>query len=303
VSQMWWQAAMALLLWPGLLGGALLAWLFLWVGRKLTARLQGRIGPPFYQPFFDFGKLLGKQAVVPGGVNRRLLYALPLAAAAAATFALSLVPAPGNPMHSFPGDLVLLVYLLEVPALSEVLAGYASRSPYAQAGAVRAAVLGVGASLPFLGAVVALALHGQSFRLRELAGKPLGPVHVAAAVAFLLAVPARLKRNPFSIPNAEQEIVAGPLTEYSGPPLALFELAHGLELVALAGLLAALLLPPVANPVAAALLYLVASGGLVAVVNVAAAATARLTVHQAFRFYWSWGAAAAAVALLAALVS
>ena len=68
-------------------GGALLGWLYLWIARKLTARMQGRQGPPFYQPFFDFVKLVGKETVVPGGVNRAIFYALPLASVIATTLA------------------------------------------------------------------------------------------------------------------------------------------------------------------------------------------------------------------------
>ncbi len=300
MTRLAWDAALALLVWPGLLGGAVLGWLFLWLARKLSARVQGRIGPPFYQPFFDFGKLLGKSAVIPTGTRPGFFYGLPLASVAALAVALSLIPAPGNPLGSFPGDLVLLVYLLEVPALCDVLAGYSSRSPYGQVGASREAVLCLAANLPFLGAVVALAVSAQSFRLRALVEAPLGPVHLAAAIAFLLAVPARLKMNPFSIPNAEQEIVAGSLTEYSGAPLALFELAHGLELTALVGLLAALLVPAGGPRALVWLLYLATGGVLVALVSLVAAGTARLTVQQAFRFYWRWGAAAGGAALLLA---
>jgi NADH-quinone oxidoreductase subunit H len=291
---------LALLIWPGLLGGALLSWLFLWLARKLTAVLQGRQGPPFYQPFFDFGKLLGKRAVVPAGVRRAVVHGLPLVSAASITVALSLLPVPGNPVRSFPGDLVLLVYLLEVPAVCTVLAGYGSRSAYGRVGAGREAILWLGASIPFLGALIALAAHTRSFQLSVLAAAPLGPVHAAAGAAFLLAVPARLRRNPFSIPNAEQEIVAGALTEYSGPPLALFELAHGLELTALVGLLAVLLVPPSLGRLAGWLLYLGVGGLLVGLISVVGAATARLTLPQALRFYWRWGAMAAGLALVAA---
>lgn len=295
-----WEIGSALLLWPGLIGGAALAWLFLWIQRKLTARLQGRKGPPLYQPFFDFVKLLGKETVVPGGVNRRLLYGLPLVSLVAATCALALIPVPGNPMPSFAGDLILFLYLLEMPALCEVLAGYGSRSLYGQVGAAREAILWLGYNLPFLAAVVALAVRAKSLTLTALAAGPLGPVHLAAAVALLSALPARLKRNPFSIPNAEQEIVAGPFTEYSGAPLAFFELSHGLELVALLGLFTILFLPAGSIPALGWLFYLLGSGALVALITLLATATARLTVHQAFRFYWSWGAVAAAVALVLA---
>jgi NADH-quinone oxidoreductase subunit H len=296
----WWGIGSALLLWPGLIGGAALAWLLVWIQRKLAARLQGRQGPPFYQPCFDFIKLLGKETVIPGGVDRRLLYGLPLVSAVAVICALALIPVPGTPMPSFTGDLILFLYLLEMPALCEVLAGYGSRSLYGQVGAAREAILWLGYNLPFLAAVVSLAIKAKSLTLAALAAAPVGPVHLAAAAAFLFALPARLKRNPFSIPNAEQEIISGPFTEYSGAPLALFELSHGLELVALAGLFTVLFLPVRAIPGQGWLLYLLGSGALVALITLVATATARLTVRHAFRFYWSWGACAAIVALVIA---
>jgi NADH-quinone oxidoreductase subunit H len=292
-----WALGFALVLWPGLAGGAALAWLFLWAQRKLAARLQGRQGPPFYQPFFDFVKLLGKEAVATAGVSRRLLYGLPMVSVISAVGALGLIPAPGNLMPSFTGDLIVLLYLLEVPALCEVLAGYGSRSLYGQVGSAREAVLWLGYNLPFLAGVVSLAIRARSLTLSTIAALPLGPVHFAAAAAFLFALPARLKRNPFSIPNAEQEIVAGPLTEYSGAPLAFFELAHGLELVALSGLFTVLFLPSVGNLGLRWLVYSLGSGGVVALITVVATSTARLTVRHAFRLYWSWGVCAAIASL------
>ena len=297
------QYALALLIWPGLIGGALLSWLFLWIGRKLTARVQARQGPPFYQPFFDFVKLLGKQTVIPGGVGRGLFYGLPLAALVSIIAALILIPAPGNPAAGgVNGDLVLLLYLLEMPALLDVLAGYGSRSLYGQVSAAREAILTLAYNLPFLAAMIALAMQAHSFRLSQLVETPFSVVHVLAALAFLLAIPARLKSNPFSIPNAEQEIVAGAHIEYNGAPLALFELAHGLELVTLVGLFAVLFVPRIGNLPLDFVLYLLVSLLLVALTTLLATATARIKVNQAFRFYWTWGAAAAALALIAAAI-
>ncbi len=298
----WWGDAFALLVWPGLLGGALLGWLYVWIARKLTARLQGRQGPPFYQPFFDFVKLLGKQTVVPGGVNRIVFYALPLASVIATASALALIPAPANPVRPFAGDLILLLYLLEMPALCDVLAGYVSRSLYGQVSAAREAILMLAYNLPFLAALIALGIHAKSFSLSAIVALPVGPVHLIAALAFLLALPARLKSNPFSIPNAEQEIVAGAHIEYNGVPLALFELSHTLEVVALVGLFVVLFLPRAANDLVAGALYLLLGAVLMGLVTLLAASTARLKVHQAFRFYWSWGAVAAVLAFIVAAV-
>jgi NADH-quinone oxidoreductase subunit H len=298
----WGWDIFALLLWPGLIGGALLGWLYLWVFRKLTARLQGRQGPPFYQPFFDFVKLLGKETIIPAGVSRPLFYTLPLVSLLSALFALALVPVPGNPIRSFTGDLIVFLYLLEMPAMCEVMAGYSSRSLYGQVGAAREAMLSLAYNLPFLVAVIALAMRIGSFSLEALAAAPLSWTHLAAALAFLLALPARLKSNPFSIPNAEQEVVAGAHTEYNSLPLAMFELSHALELVALVSLFAILFLSPLAGSLTAWALYLLLSLTLIVGITLLSTATARLKLNQAFGFYWSWGAAVAVLVLLVAMV-
>ena len=298
----WWRIFLAVLVWPGLLGGALLGWLFLWITRKIMARLQGRKGPPFYQPFFDFVKLMSKETIVPGGTNRLIFYGLPLVALISVTFALSLIPIPGNPLRSFNGDLILLIYLLEMPALCDILAGFATRSLYAQVGATREAILSLGYNLPFLTALIALAVHAKSSSLREIVAATPSPAIVFVALALLLSVPARLKSNPFSIANAESEIVAGIHTEYNSKPLAIFELVHGLELAALVGLFAVLFLPFAHSLVAALVIYILCALVLIFLTTGLAAATARLKIQNAFSFFWSWGAAAAVLAIVVALI-
>jgi NADH-quinone oxidoreductase subunit H len=118
----------------------------------------------------------------------------------------------------------------------------------------------------------------------------------------LLAIPARLKSNPFSIPNAEQEIVAGAHVEYNSAPLAIFELSHALEVVLLFDVFFVLFAPALGNPLVNAALYLAVSLALIALVTLLAATTARLTVMRAFRFYWVWGGMAAAAAMVAAVM-
>jgi len=295
--------AFAFLVWPGMLGAAALGLLYLWLARKLTARLQGRKGPPFYQPLFDFVKLLGKRTVVPGEAKRRLFYGLPVIAVAATALGLMIVPVPGNPVPSFTGDVVLLLFLLEVPVFCDVLAGYVTQSIYGQVSAMREGVLMLGYNVPFLAAVVAMAQHAGGFSLAQLGSAPRGLVGIFAAIAFLLAIPARLKSNPFSIPNAEQEIVAGAHIEYNGAPLALFELSHALEAVLLINLFMVLFVPSLGDPALDALIYLSGSVALVCAVTVIAAMTARMTVVRAFRFYWVWGGIAAVASMAAAVVS
>lgn len=297
-----WRYPAAILVWPGILCAAPLGWFLLWFVRKLTARLQGRKGPPFFQPFFDFMKLLGKQAVIPAGVSPVVFHALPLVSLAAVSAALAILPVPGNPIPSPPGDLVLLLYLLEVPVLCEVLAGYVTRSVYGQISAMREAILSLGYNLPFLASVIALAQSAGSFNLQVLQDAPYGPVHALAALGILMALPARLKTNPFSIPNAEQEIVADAHIEYSATPLALFKLAHALEIILLCELFAVLFVPRLSSSIATAILYLAVGLALLALITVLATTTARVRVTQAFRFYWLWGGMVSTAAVATALI-
>lgn len=293
-------ALLALLVFPGLLYALPMAWLMLWVERKLVARMQGRLGPPFYQPFFDFVKLMAKQPLPRPGFDGWLLAALPVLAVGANLGALALLPV--FPQGGFAGDLILLVALLEVPTLCAVLAGFASRSIFGQIGATREAVLSIAYNLPLLTALIALASAAGSLQLADLATWPAGLAgtggRLLALLALLVCLPVKLRLNPFSLPNAEQEIYSGHTTEFSGPRLALWELAHGLEWVVSTGLVVSLFLPQLGVWPAAAVIFALLSLGLVVLLSLLAAATARLKLPQATRFYWRWGLGLAVLSMI-----
>ena len=290
-------ALLTLLVFPGLLYGLPMGWLMLGLERKLRARFQGRIGPPLSQPFYDVIKLLAKSPVPRMAWEKRLLAALPLVSLGAMAGALALLPV-GAGESGFFGDLILLVALLEMPSLCLILAGYTSRSIYGEVGATREALVNVTCSVPFLMALVAMATAAGSLHIsRIVAATPL-PVRVPALLAILICLPVKLRLNPFSLANAEQELLAGPLTEFDGPRLALWDLAHALEWVALTGFVVALSVPlrsprTLVNGFAFALLSL----ALVPVLTVLASATARLKITQATRLLWRWGSAVALIAL------
>jgi NADH-quinone oxidoreductase subunit H len=290
------RAAIQMLVFPGLLYAVVVSFLMLWMQRKINARLQGRIGPPFYQPFFDFVKLLGKQPIKRPALQGFVMAALPIAAVAATLGAVALLPVlPSG--AGFPGDLVLLVALIEVGPLLAVLGGFASRSMWGELGAAREAVMTAAYNLPFLTALIALSWTSE-LSISKLATTAPWPVRLLALAAILLCLPAKLHLNPFSISSAEQEIYAGVNTEYDGPRLALWELAHGLEWVALTGLVAVLCVPlaGVAD-VWRVLAFLAISLLVVVVLSVAAASTARLKLAQTARWFWLWGLLLAGSAL------
>jgi NADH-quinone oxidoreductase subunit H len=295
------KAILALLVFPGLAYALPMGWLMLASERKLAARFQGRIGPPLSQAFYDFLKLAAKEPVPRAGADAFLMVLLPLLAAGSALGALALLPVLAGRTGAA-GDLILFLGLLELAPACAVLAGFASRSVYGQVGATREAVLGLAGNVPFLAALLALAVAGGSLEFGRLAQAAPWAVRIPALAAILLCLPVKLRINPFSVANAEQEVLAGPLTEFDGPSLALWELAHGLEWVALAGLVAVLVVPlGRLGPWTGAALFILVSFALVPLLATLATATARLKLDQAARLLWRWASLAAAAAFIAAL--
>ncbi len=289
-----------LLIFPGLLFAVPAAWFMLWVERKSVALMQGRVGPPFMQPFFDFVKLLGKDTPPRPGIGGMLMRAWPLIAVSAAAGAVGLLPV--LPMSGgFEGDLILLLALLELPSMCIIAAGFSSRSIFGEIGSAREAVLSVAYNIVFLLAIVAIAASQHTFRLEALAALPATPMRWLGIIAILVCLPAKLHLNPFSLPNAEQEIYSGPMVEYAGPELAMWELSHGLEWVAATGLVATLIAPHLALWWLAALVFVVLSFVIVLMLSVLASATARLAIDTTVRFYWQCTLIFAVLAISSAL--
>jgi len=293
------HALLSLLLFPGLLYALPMGWLMLGIERRLRARFQGRIGPPVWQPFYDVVKLLAKTPVPRSPSDVWLLTGLPILAFASATGALALLPVFPT---GFAGDLILLVSLLAIPPLCLILAGYASRSIYGEVGATREAIVSISSTVPLLGGLVAMAAAAGSVRLTTIAAVTPWAVRAPALLAYFICLPVKLRLNPFSLANAEQEILAGPLTEFDGRRLAIWELAHGLEWVALVGALICLAVPLRSssawlNVIGFSFLSLL----LVLLLTALESATARLRLSQATRWLWRWASLPAALALAAAI--
>lgn len=289
-----------LFVFPGLLFAIPAGWFYIWGEHKAVARMQQRIGPPMLQPFYDFVKLLGKRTPSRRGIEADLLRLWPALSVLSLAGALALLPVfPSG--HGFSGDGILLVALLELPSICFILAGFTSGSIYGEIGAIREAVLSVANNLVFLLAIVTIAVTEKTFRLGDLAGPSWNPGHWLGVFGILLCIPAKLRLNPFSTSSAEQEIYSGPLTEYAGAALGMWELAHGLEWVALTGLVATLVLPVGGPWWFHAILFVAVSFGEVLLLSAVSAATARFTLQRSIQFYWRWAAVLAVLAMSSAI--
>ncbi len=249
-------------------GGALIMAFFSMVGglwfagidRVLAARMQARIGPPVRQPFLDIAKLMIKQNVVPANAIPWLFNGAPVVALASAVTILLYIPMagiPGLPILQGHGDLVLIMYLLILPALAMVAGGLAAGSPYATIGAQREMVTMIAYELPLAATIIAFAWKFASlgiehpFSLATVAAQPVwtlvGPVGfmglLLLLVTMLLVVPGELGRIPFDAPEAETEIAGGLLVEYSGRNLALFTLSLAVKTTVVTSLIVGLFFP------------------------------------------------------------
>ncbi len=296
-------ALIPLLFFPGGLFLLLLGLAYEWVDRKLVAQFQNRIGPRWFQPLADMVKLLAKEEVVPEGVNPVVFVGLPVVALAGALTAALYVPLVGlPPSHSFPGDLIVTVYLLSVMTLCIGLAGSNTPDRFSLAGATRTLTQLFSYEAPFLLALLGPAIVAGSWQISQIAAyansrwliltQPIG------FIVALIGLIGKLELPPFDAPEAETEIVAGALTEYSGRGLALFRLGKGVELVVGLTLIAAFYLGGVANPLFFFIKTLALLLGLAALQSL----FARLRIDQTVGLWWRYGAILVLIQLLAMIV-
>jgi formate hydrogenlyase subunit 4 len=233
------------------------------IDRKIAAHMQKRVGPPIRQPFRDVGKLLYKENVVPENAVPWLFNLAPVVCLAASITILLYIPLGGfKPLLHGEGDLILVLYLLIIPALAMVIGGFASGSPYATIGAQREMVTMMSYEFPLAVTIISIVwrlsrIPGELgsdqpfFALSFISEHPiwgeLGVLGVIGALILVLAlvivIPAELSKIPFDVAEAETEIAGGLLVEYSGRNLALFYIADGVKTFAVASLLVALFFP------------------------------------------------------------
>jgi len=229
------------------------------IDRKLAARMQARVGPPIRQPFMDFFKLMIKENIVPENAVPWIFNGAPVMTLVVSITILFYMPIGSiSPLFKGYGDIILIVYLLTIPAIGMVVGGFSSGSPYANIGAQREMVMMMSYELPLVTTIIAIGWKLSQaypqlniFSLVVINAHPIwglvGPLGFVGAILLFITLaivtPAELSKIPFDAPEAETELAGGLLVEYSGRNLALFSLADAVKTVVMASLTIVLFFP------------------------------------------------------------
>ncbi len=291
----------------GFIATAVLGLVTSWIDRKVTARVQYRVGPPFLQPFIDIVKLLGKETVIPATASRGVFLSAPLLGLAGVVAVSTILWVNQFFTEGFAGDWIVIIYLLTIPSLSIIIAGFASGNPLASLGSSREMKLVIAYELPFILAMLVPVISAQSIRIGYIleaqtieifAGSISG---ILAIIVAILCVQAKLAFVPFDIPEAETEIVEGPLVEYSGPGLAIFRLMKNMLFFVLPFFLIILFFGGLRLDGINLLWTILEYVGIVAIITVIRNTNPRVRIDQAVKFFWGPMTLIAAVAVILAL--
>ncbi len=226
-----------------------------WLERKISAAAQQRIGPEFMGPFgllapvADGLKLVFKEDVIPAKVDALLFTLGPIIVVIPVFLSYLIVPFGQNLIITDVGDGVFLwIALSSIAPIGLLMSGYASNNKYSLLGGLRAAAQSISYEIPLALSVLAIVMMSNSLSTLDIVEQQSGygilgwniwrqPI---GFMIFWIAALAECERLPFDLPEAEEELVAGYQTEYSGMKFGLFYLGNYVNLV-LSSLLVAVL--------------------------------------------------------------
>jgi len=283
-----------LLIFPGLLFTGVLGLFFMWVDRKVTALIQSRMGPPWYQCYADIGKLLYKQVIIPAGTNRASFVSAPLLGLAGISLAGGIIWMVNiNRDVSFVGDIIVVMYLLVLPSLALIIGGAASRNPFSSIGASREMTMVFAYELPFILVIFTSVIKARSVVFQDIIAYQLhngamivSASGVLASIVFFICMLAKLCYLPFDIPEAESEIIGGTLAEYSGALLAIFKLTNAMMIFILPLFLITLFLGGIDFSSVTGILFLTLKYLIILTLVILVKSThPRLRIDQALKFF------------------
>jgi formate hydrogenlyase subunit 4 len=198
------------------------------IDRKISARMQGRFGPPILQPFYDVMKLLQKEEIVVNNFQNFYIY----------NFLFFIIFT--GALFFLGDDLLLVIFALTLASIFLVLAAYATNSPYSNIGAERELIQMMSYEPMMLMVAVGMYLATGTFMIKNIAAfeKPLIIYLPGIFTGLLYILTIKFRKSPFDLSmshHAHQEIIKGLTTEFTGRTLAAIEVAHWYENIYLLG--------------------------------------------------------------------
>lgn len=214
----------------------------IWLERKVSARMQRRLGPVevgyagTLQTLADVGKLLGKQLITPTHVDPVLYILAPAVVFVPAIVGLAFFPVDPNwSVLDLNVGLILVFAFAGLGILGIFMAGWGSNNKYALLGAMRSVSQNIAYEIPLILSALTVCFITRSANLNEIAmaqaAFPFLLVQPVGALIYFVSAVAETNRAPFDIPEAESELIAGFHTEYSGMRFSLFFLAEYTNMV------------------------------------------------------------------------
>jgi len=228
-----------------------------WLERKISAAVQQRIGPEYagplgvLQPMADGLKLVFKEDIIPARADGLLFTLGPVLVLVPVILSWLVVPFGQNLLISNVGvGIFLWIALSSIQPIGLLMSGYSSNNKYSLLGGLRAAAQSISYEIPLALAVLAVVMMSNSLSTVDIVAQQSGAGILSwniwrqpvGFVIFWICALAECERLPFDLPEAEEELVAGYQTEYSGMKFALFYLGSYINLVLSALLVAVLYL-------------------------------------------------------------
>ncbi|MBX0324514.1 NADH-quinone oxidoreductase subunit H [Halomicroarcula sp. F13] len=278
-----------------------------WAKRKITAAFTDRIAVDRIGPYglfiivADAVRLLSKELIVPDGVDRPAWDLAPLVIASSALLGFAVIPM-GSGIHLADPE-VGLAYVFATASIASVglvMAGYASNNKYSFLGGLRAVAQNVAYEIPLILTGASVVIFAGSLQMSEIVAAQqqalIGPipswyafVNPFAFVLFMIANLAEVGRNPFDIPEAPTEIVAGYQTEYSSVYFVLIYLGEFIHIFLGGAIIATIFLGGPAGPGPASLgivWFLVKIWGVFLFTQWARSAVPRVRIDQLIEIGW-----------------
>ncbi len=210
--------------------------LLIGVTMKIVARVHGRIGPPFWQPYVDIVKNISMRTTVSHGV---MFYLGPIFRLTGGIGLYLIIPAVYGSVwlqnFSFSGDLILVLYFIFFGMLGMALGAAESGHPYSAMGVMRGLAQATTSEVPFALAIIAIAAQHHTLSIQDIVAAQQGGIlhwnmvtNPLATIAGMLAFLGMMSHSPFDVHMAPQEIPIGPATEYHSSFLSLMQTNHSI---------------------------------------------------------------------------